>query len=253
MKQLLKNNRLIWWGAGAFKQVEDDAPFDFSHHPDWNVSARITGLPWYADKTKLLHLGLSYMHKFRSENTDEDKRLKFSAHPEAHLADDLVNTGKLISDGADIINPELALVFGPFSVQGEYFDASVARDTGGDLHFSGFYAYASYFITGESRHYVASQAGFGEVKPKRNFGLKSGSGWGAWEAGLRYSFLDLNDEDIQGGEEKNLTAGLNWYLNPNIRIMFNYIFAHVEDSNAGTRFLENGNTNIFQTRFQIAF
>ena len=189
----------LWWGAGAFKLVTDDAPFDFSGHSDWNVSARITGLPWYAGKTKLLHLGLSYIHKFRSENTDEDKRLLFVAKPESNLANALVNTGKLISDGADIIVPELALVFGPFSVQGEYFDAGVARDRGGDLNFSGFYAYASYFITGESRAYIPSEASFGRIEPKKNFDLKNGSGWGSWEVGLRYSYLDLNDEDIQGG------------------------------------------------------
>jgi phosphate-selective porin OprO/OprP len=129
----------------------------------------------------------------------------------------------------------------------------VARDTGGNLSFSGFYAFASYFITGESRAYIPSEASFGRVKPKNNFGLKSGSGPGAWEVALRYSYVDLNDEDVQGGEENNVTAGLNWYLNPNVRIAFNYIFAHVEDSNAGTRFLKEGDTNIFQTRFQIAF
>ena len=76
---------------------------------------------------------------------------------------------------------------------------------------------------------------------------------GAWEVGLRYSYIDLNDEDIQGGEEKNFTVGLNWYLNRNIRFMFNYIFAHVEDSNAGTQFLRDGDTDIFQMRFEIDF
>ena len=246
-------NKRLWWGAGAFKPVEDDAPFDFSGDSGWNVSGRITGLPWFEDKTKLLHLGLSYMHKSRSESTDKDNRLKFGARPEAHLADDLVNTGRLISDGADIINPELALVIGPFSLQGEYFDAGVDRDTGGDLDFNGFYVFTSYFITGESRPYLASKASFGRVKPKKNFNLKSCSGLGAWEVALRYSYIDLNDEDIQGGEEKNFTAGLNWYLNPNIRFMFNYIFAHVEDSNAGDQFLRDGDTNIFQMRFEIDF
>ncbi|PQP35772.1 hypothetical protein C6A37_00995 [Desulfobacteraceae bacterium SEEP-SAG9] len=73
------------------------------------------------------------MHKSRSESTDKDNRLKFDARPEAHLADNLVNTGRLISDGADIIKPELALVIGPFSLQGEYYDAGVDRDTGGNL------------------------------------------------------------------------------------------------------------------------
>ncbi|MBW2616272.1 MAG: porin, partial [Deltaproteobacteria bacterium] len=246
-------NKRFWWGAGAFKPVKDDAPFDFSGPSDWNVSGRIAGLPWFEDETKLLFLGLSYIHKFRSDSTEKDRRLEFSVRPEANLAEALVNTDRLISDGSDIINPELALVFGPFSLQGEYYYASVDRDTGGNLDFSGFYVFASYFITGESRAYIASEASFGRVKPKNNFDLKSGSGLGAWEVALRYSCIDLNDGDIQGGEEENFTAGLNWYLNPNVRFMFNYIFAHVEDSNAGTQFLRAGNTNIFQMRFQINF
>ena len=61
------------------------------------------------------------------------------------------------------------------------------------------------------------------------------------------------EQGIKGGEEKNFTAGLNWHLNPNARITFNYIFAHVEDSNAGTQFLRESDTNIFQMRFQIDF
>jgi len=244
-------NKRLWWGAGAFKPVEDDAPFDFSGHSGWNASARIAGLPWFEDETKLLHLGLGYIHKFRSDSTEEDKRLEFKTQPEFRFTENMVNTGKLISDGADIIAPEVALVFGPFSLQGEYFDVRVDRDRGGNLNFSGFYVFASYFITGESRHYDASKAAFGPVNPKKNFDLKTGLGLGAWEVALRYSYIDLNDEDIQGGEEKNFTAGLNWYLNPNVRIMFNYIFAHVEDSNAGAQFLREGDTNIFQMRFQI--
>lgn len=244
-------NERLWWGAGAFIPVEDDAPFDFGGHSGWNVSGRIAGLPWFEDKTKLLHLGFSYIHKFRSDSTQEDKELVFSATPKAHLAEAMVNTGRLTSDGAGIYNAALALVLGPFSVQGEYYDARVARDTGGNLNFNGFYAYASYFITGESRPYLASEASFGRLYPKRNFDLRGG--WGAWEVALRYSYLDLNDKDIQGGEEKNFTAGLNWYLNPNVLFRFNYIFAHVEDSDAGTEFLSKGDTNIFQMRFQIEF
>lgn len=30
-------NKRLWWGAGAFKPVEDDAPFDFSGKSGWNV------------------------------------------------------------------------------------------------------------------------------------------------------------------------------------------------------------------------
>ena len=149
-----------------------------------------------------------------------------------------------------MINPEVALVYGPFSLQGEYFYATLDNDE--DFDFSGFYAFASYFLTGESRKYSASKGYFGRVKPKENFHQTKG-GWGAWEVGVRYSYLDLKDGGIKGGEESNVTLGLNWYLNPNVRWMFNYIYVDVDDRDSGGRAIDNGNANIFQTRLQIDF
>jgi phosphate-selective porin OprO/OprP len=165
----------------------------------------------------------------------------------------MIDTGKLVSEGGDYFSPELALVVGPLSVQAEYFCANVDRDLGGSLSFGGFYAYASYSITGESRVYNPSDASFGTVRPKRNFALKRGSGWGSWEVALRYSSLDLNDNEIRGGAEKNVTFGLNWQLDPNIRIMFNYVHAHVDETTLGTQPLVKGDTNIYMMRFQIAY
>jgi phosphate-selective porin OprO/OprP len=245
------NNRL-WWGTGVFLPVEDDKPFEVKSHSGCNVSGRIAGLPWYEDQTRLLHLGLSYVHKFRSKSTAESNQLEFEATPEAHLATPMIHTGSIISDGADIYNSSLALVLGPFSVQGEYYDAHVNSTNGPNLHFNGYYGFASYFLTGESRPYSTSEASFGRMTPKRPFSL-NGGGWGAWEVGLRYSYLDLNDETIQGGEQRNITAGLNWYLNQTALFRFNYVYAHVEDSNAGSEYLSDGNTRIYQMRFQLDF
>jgi phosphate-selective porin OprO/OprP len=76
-------------------------------------------------------------------------------------------------------------------------------------------------------------------------------GWGALELGLRYSYVDLNDEGIKGGKESNLTAGLNWYLSPNFRFMFNYIRARVKDRKIPP--VDSGRADIFQARFQIAY
>jgi phosphate-selective porin OprO/OprP len=72
---------------------------------------------------------------------------------------------------------------------------------------------------------------------------------GAWEIGYRYSHIDLNDTDagVNGGIETNQTAGLNWYWNHNVRIMFNFTHAHVEDRPS----LPDGNESIFQFRFQV--
>jgi phosphate-selective porin OprO/OprP len=52
-----------------------------------------------------------------------------------------------------LLGGELAVVYGPLSFQGEYIRTEVDRDLGGDLDFDGYYAYASWFLTGESRNY----------------------------------------------------------------------------------------------------
>ena len=46
-----------------------------------------------------------------------------------------------------------------------------------------------------------------------------------------------------------LTAGLNWYLNGNTRVMFNYVHVRVMDRDEPP--IDGGNANIFQMRFQF--
>ena len=57
---------------------------------------------------------------------------------------------------------------------------------------------------------------------------------------------------LQYRTEFYVTADLNWYFNPNIRLMFNYIRAHVEDRRTSPS-IGNGYANIFQARLQFAF
>jgi len=80
------------------------------------------------------------------------------------------------------------------------------------------------------------------VKPLRNF--KKGDGPGAWELAARLSYLNLNDDGVDGGRLRDLTLGLNWYLNPNVRMMWNYVLADPSDG---------GDVSAFMWRFQIAF
>ena len=61
----------------------------------------------------------------------------------------------------------------------------------------------------------------------KNYSYKGGPG--AWEVKARYSGLDLNDSNINGGELNNITTGLNWYLNPNTKIMWDYVHADKDD------------------------
>ncbi len=53
-------------------------------------------------------------------------------------------------------------------------------------------------------------------------------GWGAVELAARVSHLDLFDETVRGGRVVNSTAGVNWYVTRNVRLMFNYVSANVK-------------------------
>ena len=53
----------------------------------------------------------------------------------------------------------------------------------------------------------------------------SRGGMGVFEVAARYSAIDLTSRDIQGGFQQDVTLGLNWYPEPFIRVMANYIHA----------------------------
>jgi len=95
-----------------------------------------------------------------------------------------------------------------------------------------------------------SKGFFSGISPRPRFSLQNRE-WGSVELAARYSFIDLNDKDIKGGKEENFTLGLNWYLSPNSRFMFNYIRANVEDRAEPQ--IDDGSADIYQARFQINF
>jgi len=121
--------------------------------------------------------------------------------------------------------------------------ARITRDdpVNTNFNYTSFYGNVSYFLTGESISYKTSGE-FSRLKPKKNFDGKGGAG--AWELGLRFSAMDLNEEGVVGGELGNITFALNWYLNPATRIMTNYIYSNLKGV---------GKANIVQMRFQVDF
>lgn len=225
--------------AGGFRETNNSG---YGYGPaEYNVTSRLTGLPWYEENgRKLVHLGFSYTHKFRH---GED--ITFSQKPESRLFPvTLVNTGDITTDGVDIIDPEFALVLGPWSLQAEYMRAFVAQKDNPNPQFGGVYVYGSWFLTGENRRYRQDYGAFEKPLPNKNFGWGEGSGWGAWEFAARYSRLDLTSENVDGGTENDLSGEINWYLNPNTKIGLNYVWANLESV---------GDSNIVQGRFQLTF
>lgn len=226
------------WGAGIFKEADDfgNAEDNVSDSA-WALTGRIAGTPYFNNEGKsMLHLGLS----FTSRDPVRDS-VRIRTRPEMHLSPGrFVDTLDLDADGYQKAGFEFALVQGPFSIQAEYIQASVDLIDGESGDFSGYYAYVSYYFTGESRKY--KQGKFDRLIPVRN--LFRDGGVGAWEIALRYSAIDLTDGRIVGGEESNVTLGLNWYLNPNMKVMWNYVNADVDSV---------GDVDAFMMRWQIDF
>jgi phosphate-selective porin OprO/OprP len=188
----------------------------------------------------LLHLGASgnYVHSGTNQ-------IRYQSRPESYLAPETVDTGTIDSSKAFLYGLEGAWVHGPYCVQGEYFHSFVKDNLGDRLNFGGFYVYGTYFITGESRPYDRRDGTFGRVRPKENFSWKQRT-WGAWEVGVRFSHLDLNDGPVHGGRMDILTGGLNWSPSPLVRVMFNYLRQNI--SNAPNF---DGVGHTFTLRFQL--
>lgn len=248
---LAKEGR-VTWSAGLFLNTGSlstvgDTKDEISEAAGWNLTGRLTGLPWYEDEgRRLLHLGLGYSRQFRNDETGTGK-----SYPESRLTDDkLVDTGDFNTDGNDLLGVEAAFVHGPFSLQGEFMLKAV--NGSGNPVLRGFYGSGSWFLTGEHRAYDTAKAVFTKVAPHKNFPPWKGGGWGAWEAALRYSCIDLNDGDLSGGEERNFTAGLNWYLTEHYRFMFNYINVKVTDR-ANPPAVEEGAEQTYAARFSYWF
>ena len=226
------------WGLGVFTEANTygEAP---RHDDNYNFSARVTSLPWTSGNDSLLHVGAAYHHV----GLPEYGGIRYRQRPEAHLLDPLVDTNTIVSDGTYMFGLEGAFQVGRFSLQGEYIGVNVSSIKDYEFNFNGYYIYGSFFLTQDYRGYSKSSGAFGGVKPSNPFTTKAG-GTGAWEVALRYSQLDLDDDEITGGILKDITLGINWYVNSNARIMWNIIRADREDLGALT---------LFQMRYQIHF
>jgi phosphate-selective porin OprO/OprP len=155
----------------------------------------------------------------------------------------IIDTGAVTCQSYLIQAGEMVAIMGPFSVQAEAGVGTMTNAvipasgipgakgvTVGDLSFWGGYVSLSYFLTGENRLYdrrLGRESSL-YVRPRTNFWAVRdedghlNAGLGAWEVVARYDYCNLNDGPVQGGVAQGLTFGLNWYLNTNLKIQFDY-------------------------------
>lgn len=135
-----------------------------------------------------------------------------------------------------------------FYIGGEYYNFGIDRDflaaTGSSAEpdFNGWYVESSYVLIGGPKSFSAKSASnnyavWGQPRIQKPFGW--GESIGALEIAARYSTIDLNFNDgsagfvtpdggVRGGEQNIWTAAVNWYLNPNIRVIGQYQVIEVE-------------------------
>jgi phosphate-selective porin OprO/OprP len=223
----------LTWRYGVFQPATNSFGITLNKY---EIGARLTALPWYADDgARLIHVGLGYLGGELVQDELRDRARTILRNAPGFAVPVLVDTSEVPGSKQYTIAPEFAMVLGSLTIQAEYaaqflIDA-IAPDgvNQGTVFYHGGYVETLYFLTGEHQNYDRREGVFGRVIPRSNLHLtkRDGcTGCGAWQIGVRFSFVDLNDKAIQGGQLYDITAGLNWFLNPNMKVQCNYIAEH---------------------------
>jgi len=242
----------LLWQTGVF---QNDVPETFVSRTADDLSgawtSRIVWLPWYDECTEgrgLLHLGAAYSYRDAFDNAH-----RFRAQPSARFgAPFVVDAGAPLLNDYQLAGVEAALVYGPLSIQSECVQAWLDSSAAVGQNIWGFYAMVSYFLTGENRAYKRDLGRFDRVRPIENFlrvRAEDGrvyTGRGAWELAYRFDYLDATEVSVSAGLAANHTFGLNWYLSPHNRIMWNYIHCEPHTNGADT-----GTIDALTMRFQV--
>jgi phosphate-selective porin OprO/OprP len=290
----ISENKKANWMFGIYKNNAYDSgyTYDLGDH-NWTYNARSTWTPYYDEVSNgryLVHLGFGAEYRTFNTNTSatqgfDNVRLRSRGdlrNVSSQLCPAYADTGNFFTQAQTMFDPEFALQWGSFMVQAEwvssYFNGAYtaqpgtagSASLGKNAYTQGGYVEALYFLTGESRVYNRQSGVFVRTIPLENaFSTRGGGyGWGAWQIGARYDWLDLNTQggaaNLNGGNEQDITLGLNWFLNPNARFMINGVGTWVNNAASftapgtvgalnGSRFVGDGTILAFGSRMDFNF
>lgn len=211
-----------------------DERVDSNEDEGMSLGARFYASP-LGTESNILHLGGAFTTGDAATRPGDEVR--FSSRPESRVTGvRLVDTEDMVTNvnGLTRLGVEAAYQAGPLTLQSEYLSVKTDGMTGVPSHtFDGYYGQASYVFGGSKRVYRG--------------GTFRAPAVGSWEMALRYSSINLNDGAIEGGEEQNLTLGVNYYPGKNVRFMANYI--DVDSERAGV----SDDPAILLLRAQVSF
>ena len=241
------------WGAGAFVEGTGDGEDGSWETDGWSIAARLAWTPWWDCDCKCnrWQIGASVWSR-QDLNT-----IRYRARPNSHVTNyrpvdtRTVAGDDIAANSALHFGVDTYFTYGPWSIQAEYFAANVDAPAAGDPTFSGWYAYVTYWLTGECRSLKHGHPG--RISPCCDFLDEDCCCKGGWELAARADAIDLTDGNIDGGEMMNFTFGVNWHLNPNTRIMWNAVLTDVDRGKnaAGQTILVNETFLAFGMRVAI--
>jgi len=234
------------WTAGAYASNANGNTniFGYGLGNDYMYVFRGTMIPFIEqDGRYLVHLGASYEIRAADDGRVRVRtRGNLRNGPPGPFNAVYADTTSLLAEDQHLLNLECVYQNGPLLIQSEYcistiFDATNVQGIApagnrNDVVVHGGYIEVLYFLTGEHRAYSRERGTFDRVVPHgnafrvldRNGRLCEGSG--AWQVGIRYDHADLNDTGVNGGILDAVTLGLNWFLNPNMKIQTNLDWTH---------------------------
>ena len=212
---------------------------------------------WLKDPQAVYHVGVSYK-KGAAANSPGSPYTAAAIQTEGRGITFFTPQSFNATNGVTATNIDRRLVAwegsvakGPIKLQGEYWTAKYRGTREAptprsryDLQLEAGYMELLWMITGErfAGWYQGGQ--YGRIRPRRD--LHAGhSGWGALQAGARYSTFDGSQFDLTGptnagrlataapttqptNRAQAWTAGITWVPNPFTRLVFNYVHTRFE-------------------------
>ncbi|SFV58418.1 Phosphate-specific outer membrane porin OprP; Pyrophosphate-specific outer membrane porin OprO [hydrothermal vent metagenome] len=196
-------------------------------------SLRVT-YTYKVSKRHLFHVGIGFLNEDLKNNT-----LRYKQNSESKIMNEkYVSTKIKHVENRNVRNLDILYLNNRYYCEAGYMDSIVDAKKGA-YRFYSYFLEGSYFFIGRGKRFDTKESKFSKIKTTKD---------GALELALRYSHINLNDKDEQGGQQTNYSASLNWYLTTEFKMMFNYIRALPKETDD-----YDGVINIYQMRFLFAF
>jgi len=195
---------------------------EYGYDEGVSITGRWVVMPFFNDMSSGLHLGIA--GSYRTPKSDAEihgterysSRSLSSINRKKYMDTDIIPDVDHVGLGGF----ELAAYHKNFRFQSEYVVTKVHKKNAlPKEQFDGWYAFGSILLFGGNYNYNRSQAKF--TQPDR------GKEWGDIELAFRYDYLSLNSSGngtILGGAGQSYTFGINYHMNSNVKIMFNYAY-----------------------------